>query len=115
MLSCLLEYGMTDWELRRYEATKWVATNATAMSRDTVNSDMFHKLFLYISGNNVKGVKIPMTAPVATQVIHGAGPNCESDFVMHFMLPHAYWPSPIQPKDASVFIAEMPAMDVYVR
>jgi len=104
-----------DWELRRYEATTWVATNATAMKGDTVRSALFHKLFEYISGNNEEGEKINMTAPVATKVIHGQGPNCESEFVMHFMVPRSYWSAPIQPKDKSVFITEIPALDVYVR
>jgi len=102
------------WELRHYEATKWVATHAQAMNKSEVNSGMFQKLFKYISGANVNGTKIDMTAPVATKVVHGAGPNCRSDFTMHFMVPHQFWAAPPAPTDATVFIQDLPAMDVYV-
>ena len=56
-----------------------------------------------------------MTAPVLTKVIHGAGPNCASTFVMHFMLTFDQWAEPIPPTDSSVYIVETPQMDVYVR
>jgi len=105
-----------DWELRRYDVTKWVATNTTAMTEDKeVEDAMFFKLFHYISGQNAKSQKIPMTAPVLTKVIHGAGPNCASTFVMHFMLTFDQWAEPIPPTDSSVYIVETPQMDVYVR
>ena len=61
------------------------------------------------------GVKIDMTAPVLTKVIHGQGPNCRSTFVQHFMLTHKLWAAPIPPTDASVYIVDIPQMDVFVR
>jgi len=103
------------WELRRYEATKWVATNDTQFLKEQSNSQMFFKLFAYISGANSQGVKIDMTAPVLTKVIHGQGPNCRSTFVQHFMLTHKLWAAPIPPTDASVYIVDIPQMDVFVR
>merc|ERR1712156_734326 len=62
------------WELRRYEASKWAATNAIAMHKDEVNSQMFQKLFQFISGNNKEATKIAMI-PFA----HQAKPPTPSD------------------------------------
>jgi len=102
------------WELRRYEASKWAATNATAMHKDEVNSQMFQKLFQFISGNNKEATKIAMTAPVLTTIIHGAGPNCRSEYTMHFMIPFAHQAKPPTPSDPDVFLVDQPAMDVFV-
>ena len=63
----------------------------------------------------IADVKIAMTAPVVTTVAHGPGPNCGSNFTMHFMLPHDHWQSPIQPTNPKVQIVTLPAMDVYVK
>ncbi|XP_076444048.1 heme-binding protein 2-like [Babylonia areolata] len=104
-----------DYELRRYEATKWVATQTEAATFDAVRSDMFHALFRYIDGNNADNVKIPMTAPVVTTMAHGQGPNCASNFTMHFMLPHDQWQAPVTPSDPRVSIVTLPAMEIYVK
>jgi len=104
-----------NWELRRYDKTMWVATKGQAMSKDSINSQMFYKLFNYIDGHNVNNTKIPMTAPVLTKVIHGTGPNCQSNFVMRFMIPKSMWSNTIAPTDSDVYIDETPAMDVFVR
>ncbi|GFN90992.1 heme-binding protein 2-like [Plakobranchus ocellatus] len=103
------------WELRHYPLTKWVATNATAMNKQEVGRTMFRRLFQYISGANAANVNIDMTAPVATKAIPGQGPNCESEFIMHFMLPFTYWQNPILPTNPAVYIVQTPPMDVYVR
>ena len=59
-------------------------------------------------------MKIDMTAPVLTTIIHGAGPNCRSTFVEHFMIPFAHQAAPPVPSDPTVFLADQPAMDVFV-
>merc|ERR1711963_39183 len=85
-----------DYELRRYNVTKWAAITKEGADRDSVNSGMFRTLFNYIDGHNAANTKIPMTAPVLMRVVHGQGPNCGTNFTMHFMLPHAMWSAPIQ-------------------
>merc|ERR1711963_1185 len=104
-----------DYELRRYNVTKWAAITKEGADRDSVNSGMFRTLFNYIDGHNAANTKIPMTAPVLMRVVHGQGPNCGTNFTMHFMLPHAMWSSPITPSDNHVSLVTLPAMDVYVK
>lgn len=103
------------WELRHYEEYKWASINATGISRDNTSHQMFNSLFQYISGKNDKHVKIAMTAPVLTRVAHGQGPNCESFFTMHFLIPLSQQDAPIPPTDPQVFIDTTPAFDVFVK
>jgi len=104
-----------DYELRHYNETKWASVFAMGATRDSVNQDMFMTLFHYIDGGNVNHAKIPMTSPVLMKVEHGQGPNCASNFTMHFMLPHDDWTAPIKPSNPNVEIVSLPPMDVYVQ
>lgn len=54
-------------------------------------------MYSYISGeNSVKGA-IDMTAPVLTKITPGAGPNCNSTFVVSFYVPYAFQVRPLLP------------------
>uniref|UniRef100_A0A383W6F1 SOUL heme-binding protein n=1 Tax=Tetradesmus obliquus TaxID=3088 RepID=A0A383W6F1_TETOB len=102
-------------ELRRYEPGSWVSIKREGMQLDSAMSGSFMKLFGYISGGNAAGAKIEMTAPVLTKVVPGQGPTCESQFTMSFYNPWKYQSGAApKPTDASVFINNVPAMDVYV-
>jgi len=104
------------FEKRRYSPSVWVATEIYTMTYSRPQQQgMFFKLFDYIAGNNSMGMKINMTAPVVTEIIHGAGPDCESNFTMHFMVPFDLQANPPQPTEAGVFIKRVPEMTVYVR
>ncbi|OWF53804.1 heme-binding protein 2-like [Mizuhopecten yessoensis] len=108
--------SFTGYELRHYEESVWVATNLTTMEfTQNDSSEMFFKLFHYISGNNSKHVKIPMTTPVILKVEHGPGPTCESFFYDHFMVPFEFQDDPPVPTDPSVYITVLPPFDVYVK
>jgi len=56
-----------------------------------------------------------MTAPVATRIVPGAGPNCESTFTVSFYIPPKHQDSPPTPTGEGVFIEEFPEMTVYAR
>ena len=56
-----------------------------------------------------------MTAPVATKIEPGAGPNCESTFTVSFYIPPDHQSDPPKPTDPDVFIEEFPAMNVLVQ
>lgn len=54
-----------------------------------------------------------MTAPVATRVVPGAGPNCESQFTISFYIPPKHQADPPKPKSSNVFIEDFPEMTMY--
>ncbi|XP_048733056.2 heme-binding protein 2-like [Ostrea edulis] len=112
----VLQTFKAGYELRQYEASKWVMTNLTTMVfTDADDKAMFDKLFYYISGNNSIHSKIPMTAPVLREVFHGPGPTCESTFMTHFMIPFSLQSNTPAPTDPHVYIRDLPVMKVFVR
>lgn len=56
-----------------------------------------------------------MTAPVATKIVPGAGPDCESKFIVSFYIPPDHQSEPPKPKNPEVFIEVYPDMTVYVK
>jgi hypothetical protein len=103
------------YEERLYPAQKWVKTQVNDISKDAATSPMFQKLFAFISGQNDKGVQVPMTSPVTTYIQPGAGPNCESTFTMAFYIPPTFQENPPKPTDETVSIEERPEIRVFAR
>ena len=56
-----------------------------------------------------------MTTPVVTEVLHGPGPDCESNFTMHFMIPFGLQGNPPQPTETGVFIKRFPEAIRFVK
>ena len=103
------------YEERVYPAQKWIRTQLLHTSKDAASSTMFWKLFNYISGQNDKKIKIPMTAPVSILIDPGAGPNCESTFSMAFYIPAEFQEDTPRPTDPDVSIEERDEITVYAR
>merc|ERR1711962_580018 len=104
------------YEERHYPARKWISTMSYSMSYDDVSSDMFHKLFNYIDGQNDQGLKIAMTSPVTTFVVPGADPNSASNYTMSFLIPEVHTEAPPAPTNPDVFLEERPELpSVFVR
>ncbi|XP_071502497.1 heme-binding protein 2-like [Diadema antillarum] len=103
------------YEERQYEASMWVSTEIMSMNYESAVSEGFDKLFHYIDGHNDRKEKVEMTAPVATRVIPGQGPACESNFTIHFFVPFGVQSNPPQPSDPSVFFTNYPASRAYVK
>ena len=59
--------------------------------------------------------KIPMTCPVLETVLHGVGPDCESNFTYHFMVPFVLQNSAPKPTNPAVYLTTLPEMSIYVR
>lgn len=82
---------------------------------------MFWKLFNYISGENKRQVKIPMTAPVSVLVQPSTDDECEAaadlqtTFTMAFYIPAPFDQDPPQPDDSSVTIEYRPELRIFVR
>ncbi|EFX64407.1 hypothetical protein DAPPUDRAFT_334226 [Daphnia pulex] len=104
-----------EYEERLYPAQKWVKTQTESISKDSASSAMFWKLFNYISGQNDKKTKVPMTAPVSVFIEPGSGPNCESTFTMAFNVPAAFQDDTPQPTESDVTIEERPEFKVLAR
>lgn len=90
-------------------------TRVENISKDSASSAMFWKLFNYISGQNSKQIKIPMTAPVTVFIEPGSGPNCESTFTMAFYIPSEFQEDTPEPTADDVSIEERPEFKVLTR
>ncbi|KAB5530694.1 hypothetical protein PHYPO_G00132330 [Pangasianodon hypophthalmus] len=104
-----------EYEVRHYEAAKWVATEAESIFKEMAIVRAFRKLFKYITGANEAGAKIDMTAPVLTKVKEEIPWMEKSVYVLSFLLPSAYQNHAPQPNDSSVYLMDMPDMKVYVK
>ncbi|XP_064606611.1 heme-binding protein 2-like [Liolophura sinensis] len=109
-----VESSTADYELRKYDPSRWVSDVTKGVDFQTAQNTNFMKLFEYIQGNNVEKKKIAMTAPVLTKIIPGPGPACEDDFTMSFFVSSSEH-NPPKPLDKTVFLTSNSTMSVYVR
>ncbi|XP_072530689.1 heme-binding protein 2 [Salminus brasiliensis] len=103
------------YEVRHYDATKWVTTEAESHFMEVAVMRAFRKLFKYISGENEEEIKIDMTGPVITKVKDDRSMLEPSVYVLSFLLPSAYQKAAPKPTDSTVYLTDMPEMDVYVK
>ena len=102
------------YEIRKYEATKWVGTTIPSMSFTTALHIAYGKIAAYISGANSASEKIPMATPIATKVVPGQGPACDSNFTVLLFIPFAYQSKAPAPTDPQVALVDLPAITAYV-
>ena len=102
------------YEVRNYEATKWVGTTVPSMSFTTALHIAYGKIADYISGANSAKAKIPMATPIATKVVPGQGPACDSNFTVLLFIPFAYQSNTPTPTDPQVALVDLPAITAYV-
>ena len=95
-------------------AGKWVSTKMLESEGDSKHNKAFMSLFLYISGANEDGAKIPMTAPVFIKTYMDSSFK-EIGGSMHFYIPSAFQAKPPKPTDDKVYIEEWDDMLVYYR
>ncbi|KAI4875016.1 hypothetical protein NFI96_013605, partial [Prochilodus magdalenae] len=103
------------YEVRHYDATMWVTTEAESHIMELAVMKAFRKLFKYITGENEAGAKIDMTAPVTVKVKEQGGMLERSAYILSFLLPSEYQSTAPKPTDSTVYLTEMPDMNVYVR
>ena len=102
------------YELRKYEASKWVGTTIASMNYSYAVQEGFFRLFDYISGQNKAKTKVPMAAPVAVKIVPGQGPACESNFTVLFFTPFAYQANTPLPTNPQLSLVDLPAINAYV-
>ncbi|CAK8684930.1 unnamed protein product [Clavelina lepadiformis] len=95
-----------SFEVRYYNATKWVSTKVSALTEHEAEEEGFRRLFRYISGENDKRTTMQMTIPVPLQMFAGRCVFCKRDFIVSFYIPSEYQENPPIPNDKSVYIDE---------
>nr|XP_055044489.1 heme-binding protein 2 [Misgurnus anguillicaudatus] len=103
------------YEVRHYDAAKWVSTEEQSYFTEVAISRAFKKLYKYITGENEAGAKINMTAPVLIKVKEDVSIWDSSVYVLNFLLPSDFQANPPKPTDPSVYFIDTPDMNVYVK
>ncbi|XP_016321153.1 heme-binding protein 2-like [Sinocyclocheilus anshuiensis] len=103
------------YEVRHYDAAKWVTTEVESYFMEIATSRAFRKLYKYITGENEAGAKIDMTAPVLIKVNDSASMWQSAVYGLSFLLPSKYQANPPKPTDPSVYLTDTPDMKVYVK
>jgi len=85
-----------DYEIRRYNHTVWMSTVPPIKNISFLEATRtgFFSLFDYIQGQNAEQAKVPMTAPVFTEIFPSRGPFCESSYVVSFYVPEEFQKNP---------------------
>ncbi|KAK5898662.1 hypothetical protein CesoFtcFv8_008218 [Champsocephalus esox] len=114
-----LEYQLVcktdEYEVRHYSPTRWVSTDAEAYFMGVGAAMAFRRLFQFITGANVGGVQMEMTAPVLVKIPEDTRMWEPAVYTLSFPLPAAYQEEPPAPTNDKLYFTEMPEMDVYVR
>ncbi|XP_012080016.1 heme-binding protein 2 [Jatropha curcas] len=87
----------SDFEVRLYGESTWMSAPATQISFEKATFNGFHRLFQYIQGANLNWTRIPMTAPVVTSIVSGAGPFQSSAYSVLLYLPVNFQADPPVP------------------
>ncbi|XP_065875146.1 uncharacterized protein [Euphorbia lathyris] len=90
-------HAESDFEVRLYADSTWMAAPATQISFEKATLDGFHRLFQFIQGANLNWSRIPMTSPVVTSIVPGAGPFQSSAYSVLFYLPPKFQDDPPVP------------------
>ncbi|XP_041096296.1 uncharacterized protein LOC121308057, partial [Polyodon spathula] len=103
------------YEVRHYNASKWVSTSVRSYFMEMAIHDGFRKLFKYIKGANTDGVNIDMTSPVLIKNPEARDTWEPATYTISFLLPAAYQDAAPALTNEDVHILEMPEMHAYVK
>ncbi|XP_022110842.1 heme-binding protein 2-like [Acanthaster planci] len=109
------DYNSSDYQIRRYETSKWVSTTITGIDYQAASEEAFLRLYEYIQGQNDQKVKIPMTVPVINSVQPGLGPVCASNFTFSFFVPFEFQSNTPKPTNPELFLTTLDQHKAYVR
>lgn len=87
----------SDFEVRLYTESTWMSATVTEISFEKATFDGFHRLFQYIQGANLNWTRVPMTAPVVTSIVPGAGPFQSQAYSVLLYLPVNFQADPPVP------------------
>ncbi|XP_017253679.1 uncharacterized protein LOC108223774 [Daucus carota subsp. sativus] len=93
-----LVHSESDYEIRLYRVAAWmIAPVKSQISFEKATRNGFHRLFQYIEGANLNSSRVPMTIPVLTSIVPGAGPLRSSGYSVQFYLPVKFQATPPLP------------------
>ncbi|KAK9066467.1 hypothetical protein SSX86_013789 [Deinandra increscens subsp. villosa] len=92
-----LIHSESEFEIRLYNESVWMTAPVKEISFRKATNDGFHRLFQYIEGANLNNSRVPMTVPVLTSIINGAGPLGSSAYFVYFYLPNKFQATPPLP------------------
>lgn len=108
-------------EIRKYAPSKWVCTSVEGEAdkyKSDYQSNMFGKLFNYISGKNDKNERISMTAPVTvvynTDASEKIKPTSDVKMTMGFFVPSEKQEQTPDPTNKDTFLRNESEMTVAV-
>ncbi|MED6197970.1 hypothetical protein PIB30_061768 [Stylosanthes scabra] len=88
----------SEFEIRLYRDSVWMsAPSPLQLSFQKATWDGFHRLFQFIQGANLNFSRIPMTAPVLTTMVPGAGPLESQGYYVSLYLPVKFQATPPLP------------------
>ncbi|KAI3765854.1 hypothetical protein L2E82_15900 [Cichorium intybus] len=90
-------HSESEFEIRLYRDSVWMSAPVKEISFRKATRDGFHRLFQYIEGANLNNSRVPMTVPVLTSLVPGAGPLDSSAYVVYFYLPEKFQATPPLP------------------
>ncbi|CAH1423307.1 unnamed protein product [Lactuca virosa] len=90
-------HSESEFEIRLYTDSVWMSAPVKEISFRKATRDGFHRLFQYIEGANLNNSRVPMTVPVLTSLVPGAGPLDSSAYVVYFYLPEKFQSTPPLP------------------
>ncbi|GBG88627.1 hypothetical protein CBR_g48158 [Chara braunii] len=91
-------YEGPNFEVRQYEPATWLVTHpVTTFSFETATFVGLRPILDYIQGHNCNWTLVPMTAPLVTSVVLGAGPFASSGFQVLFLVPKSLADNPPVP------------------
>lgn len=87
----------SDFEIRLYRDSTWMSARVLDLSFQKATILGFHRLFQFTQGANLNCSRIPITFPVVTSVVPGAGPFNSSAYYVFLYLPTKFQDNPPVP------------------
>ncbi|GLU20747.1 hypothetical protein SLE2022_369290 [Rubroshorea leprosula] len=90
-------HSESDFEIRLYRDSTWMSARVLDLSFQRATLYGFHRLFQFTEGANLNFSRLPLTVPVVTSVVPGAGPLHSSAYYVRLYLTSKFQDSPPVP------------------
>ncbi|KAH6770621.1 hypothetical protein C2S52_015424 [Perilla frutescens var. hirtella] len=90
-------HSESDFEVRFYRETAWMTAPADDISFEKSTKNGIHRLFQYTEGANLNFSRLPITYPILTSIVLGAGPLHSSAYFVKLYLPSEFQADPPLP------------------